>query len=296
MPYGYGQAAPGQAVPPGAGYGYPQAGQPQPGQVPYGQAPYAQPPQGQAPYAQPAGAEQPGQQVFSAIDQHANAAYAAAAQAFGQQMVMPTPPGTRSIDEICASGYRVDIGAWMSEGWQLAKGLLGPMIGFLLVVGVIQSITFGLAGLVMGPLMAGAFIVALRTLKGRPQPFGAFFHGFKAFLPLFLYSLVAGLLIGLGSLLIIPGIYLGVAWCWSTLLIVDRGMDFWPAMAASMKVVNKNFWGTLAWLLVSGLLGSAGALACGFGLLVTLPWAICMQVVAYKHIFGLNPGPDCCET
>ena len=292
------QAAPqappayGQPQPPPPAYGQPQAapyGQPQ--AAPYGQQPppgYGQP---QAPYGQP----QAGQQVFSAIDQQAGAAYGAVAGAFGQPMGMATPAGLRSIEEICATPYNVQIGKWIGEGWGLVKQVLWPMIGFLFLAGLIFGVTFGIALIVAAPLMAGMMIVPLRTLKGRPQPFGAFFHGFRAFLPLFLYSLVAGFLIQVGMyIILIPGLYLATAWCWANLLIIDRGMEFWPAMAASMKVVNKNFWGTLGWLFVSGLVMSLGYLACGLGLLVTIPWFVCMQIVAYRDIFGLNPGMDRC--
>jgi hypothetical protein len=266
----------------------PAYGQPQP--APYGQPPQAAP-YGQQPYGQP----QPGQQVFTAIDQQAGAAYGAVAGAFGQPMAMATPAGVRSIEEICATPYNVQIGKWIGEGWQLCKQVLWPMIGFFFLISLIIGITFGIAAIVAVPLMAGMIIVPLRVLKGRPQPFGSFFHGFRAFLPLFLYGLVAGFLIQIGMyILFIPGLYLATAWCWAMLLIIDRNMDFWPAMAASMKVVNKNFWGTLGWLFVSGLVMSLGYIACGIGMLVTIPWFVCMQIVAYKDIFGLNPGMDRC--
>jgi hypothetical protein len=290
-PPAYGQQ-PAPQAPPAYGQQQPPAAYGQPPQAPYGQppqaAPYGQP---QAPYGQP----QPGQQVFTAVDQGAQAAYGAVAGAFGQPMGMATPAGLRSIEEIAATPYNVQIGKWIGEGWALCKQVLWPMIGFLFVLGLIIGITFGIAAIVAVPMAAGMMIVPLRTLKGRPQTFGAFFHGFRAFLPLFLYGLVAGFLIQVGMyLLFIPGLYLATAWCWAQLLIIDRGMEFWPAMAASMKVVNKNFWGTLGWLFVSGLVMSLGYIACGIGMLVTIPWFVCMQIVAYKDIFGLNPGMDRC--
>jgi hypothetical protein len=302
-PPAYGQQPPTPQPPPAYGQPpqqpYGQPGQPygQPPQQPYGQPgqPYGQPGQ---PYGQPPQQAYGGQQVINAVDQGAQAAYGAVANAFGQPMgpgAFAAPPGTRSIEEICQTGYQMQIGKWMSDGWQLCKPILWPMVGFLFVTGVISNVTFGLSYLVYGPLMAGLTIVPLRLAKGRPQPFGKFFDGFKAFLPLFLLSIVMGVLIWVGAmLLIIPGIYLAIAWTWANLLVIDRGMDFWPAMAASMKVVNKNFWGTLGWLVVSGFMAGLGVVACGLGLLITIPWFYCMQVAAYRDIFGLNPGMDRC--
>jgi uncharacterized membrane protein len=79
------------------------------------------------------------------------------------------------------------------------------------------------------------------------------------------------------------------------MLVIERGMDFWPAMMASMKVVNRNFWGTFGWMLLSGLLVFLGYFACCLGVLVTACWGIGMQIAAYRDIFGLSAGPDRCE-
>jgi hypothetical protein len=308
----YGQP---QAQPPQQPYGQPAApayGQPQaqPPQQPYGQPaapaygqqpaanPYGQPaanPYGQ-PAANPYGQPQPGQQVLNAIDQGANAAFGAVGNAFGQPMAMATPAGVPSIEEIIQRGYQVQIGKWMGDGWQLAKQVLWPMIGYSIILGVIANVTFGLSYLIYGPFMAGLLIVPLRTAKGRPQPFGAFFQGFRAFTPFFLLFWVSSILVGLGYLfLVLPGIYLATAFMWCGLLVLDRNMDFWPAMMASLKVVNRNFWGSFGWLLVSSFVAMGlGMVTCGIGLLFTMPWLMCMQIVAYRDIFGLNPGTDRC--
>jgi hypothetical protein len=289
----YGQAQPGAPAP---GYGQPS---PPYGQPPYGQAPgygQAQPGYGQ-PQASPYGQDQ-GQPVLGQIEQGANAAYNAVAGAFGQPPSAASylpPQGLPSIEEICQRGYQIQFGKWIGDGWQLCKPILGSMIGYTLLFCVIIGLTFGLAAIAIGPLAAGFMIVPLRLAKGRPQTFGAYFHGFRAFMPFFLYSIVAGLLIGAAYVVfVIPGLYLATAWCWAMLLMLDRNMDFWPAMMASMKVVHRNFWPTLGWILVVGIISSVGQIACGIGMLVTMPWAMCMMVAAYRDIFGLNPGQDRC--
>jgi len=282
--------APPYAAPPASPYAAPPASPyaaapPSPGGV-YG-APYP-PPYGQPPpYAPPFGAPP----------------YPGAGAAYGAPPFVPLPgpvgplPPPPSIEEICARGYSVQIGKWVGEGWQIIKPVLWPMIGFLLITNMLSNATGGLSLLIYGPLMAGAYLVPLRLLKGRPHTFGTFFEGFRAFVPLFLLSLVSGLLVMTGFLfLILPGIYLGTAFAWAQLLVLDRGMDFWPAMMASMKVVNRNFWGTFGFFLVAGLLASLGLLACCVGYLFTWPWLVGMQMAAYRDIFGLTPGPDRCES
>ena len=210
----------------------------------------------------------------------------------GADFVFVLTPGLATIEDICARGYQVQIGKWLSEGWQIVKPIYWGMVGFLFVAFMINYFT---SSVISGPLMAGLLLVPMRTLKGRPQEFGRYFDGFKAFLPLFLVSIVGGLIVLAGLIfLILPGIYLGIAFSWATLLVVDRGMDFWPAMVGSLKVVNRNFWGTLGFVLVQGLLMTLGLIPCCLGLIFMTPWLYGMQIAAYRDIFGLNPGIDRC--
>ena len=118
----------------------------------------------------------------------------------------------------------------------------------------------------------GNFIVSAKLLQGQTPEFRDFFSGFQYFLPLLLLSLVAGLFIGIGTiLLIIPGVYLAVAYLFASYLVVDRRLDFWPAMELSRRTVNPRWFGYFAFVLLLALLNLAGAIALGLGLLVTIP-------------------------
>ena len=199
--------------------------------------------------------------------------------------------GPRPIEHILAYGYRLDIGAILSEGWRLFTADIGGFIGFTLVSGVIAVLlAFTIVGLLLYmPLFAGLWIVPLMMLKGRPHGFNDFFGGFKQLGELLLLGLVMGLLIGLGTIaFILPGIYLGIAWTWALGLVLDRRMGFWDAMSASLKVVNKNFWETLLLVLVIAVINSIGSMVV-VGSLVTIPLSFCMLVAGYKAVFGLDP-------
>ncbi len=207
--------------------------------------------------------------------------------------VQYTPPtyGPRPIDHILAYGYRLDLGQILSEGWRLFTADIGGFIGFTIVAGLIA---IGLALTLVGmlfymPLFAGFWVVPFFMLKGRPHVFGDFFGGFRQTGQLLLLGLVMGLLVFVGTLLlIIPGIYLAIAWTWAMGLVIDRKMGFWEAMSVSMKVVNKNFWETLLLVLVIAVINSLGS-AVFVGSLVTIPLGICMLVAGYRAIFGLDP-------
>ena len=108
-------------------------------------------------------------------------------------------------------------------------------------------------------------------------------------MPLLLLSLVAGLFIGIGTLLlIIPGVYLAVAYLFASYLVVDRRLDFWPAMELSRLTVNPRWFGYFAFLLLLALLNLAGAIALGVGLLVTIPLSFCTVTAAYADLFGFQ--------
>ncbi len=212
----------------------------------------------------------------------------------------PVPPGV-SVDptalarEIIARGYQVDIGDCIGRGWALVKGDFWPIVGvnaLLWVTMVLANLVY--AGIVVnGPLLGGLYYFFLKRVRGQQSGVNEAFAGFSlAFLQLFLGQLVLGLLGGIGLLLcLVPGIYLLVAWTFTLLLIVDKRMDFWPAMELSRQVVTAKWWSIFGLLIVSGLLNLAGMLALCVGVFVTAPIATAAMVYAYEDIFGVQKAP-----
>jgi len=102
--------------------------------------------------------------------------------------------------------------------------------------------------LLSGPLMGGLYLYFLKKIRRETAGVETAFTGFRQPLPhLVLGGFLASFLTVLGFLcLILPGIYLFVAWIFTFPLIVDRRLDFWPAMRLSRKIISKhwwNFWG-----------------------------------------------------
>lgn len=83
-----------------------------------------------------------------------------------------------------------------------------------------------------------------------------------------------------------PWIYITTCWAFSMPLVIDKGMRFWPALELSRRIVKKHWWGTFGLLVVIGLLAISGVIACGIGMLVTLPVAIASLSVHYEKVFG----------
>ncbi|HXI70735.1 MAG TPA: DUF975 family protein [Verrucomicrobiae bacterium] len=100
------------------------------------------------------------------------------------------------------------------------------------------------------------------------------------------------LLVSLPVLLVcaIPAIYLSVCWKFTLPLIVDKQLDFWTAMGASRKMVNKHWFHVFGLIVLISLLNLAGLCACCIGVLFTFPVGIAALMYAYETIFSEGPA------
>ena len=139
-------------------------------------------------------------------------------------------------------------------------------------------------------LTAGLFKYYLKLIRGEGAGVADAFSGFG---PMIGHLILAGLLVNILSMigylfLILPGIYLVIAWNFTIPLIIDRQMGFWDAMELSRKMVSKHWFLVFGLLLVSGLIAAAGMLLCCIGILVTMPISFAAIMYAYEIIFSQN--------
>jgi hypothetical protein len=183
------------------------------------------------------------------------------------------------------------------------------------------GVAFSLANVILtGPLMGGVYYFLLKHIRRQPAEIGDIFAGFRlafgqlllgylvmviltflsalpglviAGLPIYLMvehhaaEVVPILVAALGFVIaIIPAIYLSVGWIFSLPLIIDRQMEFWPAMSASRRMVGKHWWLIFGLTVMCGLIKLAGFAACCVGLFFTLPLAFAAMMFAYESIFS----------
>jgi tetratricopeptide (TPR) repeat protein/tRNA A-37 threonylcarbamoyl transferase component Bud32 len=189
-----------------------------------------------------------------------------------------------------AGDYTLDIGSCLRRGWLLVRSDFWPVVGVtLLVLLVTQAASSTVAGIILaGPLLGGLCLYYLKKIRSEPAGVGTAFSGFSiAFLQLFLAALVPPILIFLGFLcLILPGVYLAVAWIFTLALVVDKRLDFGPAMKLSRKTVSRHWWKFFGFILVLALLNLVGVLCCFVGSLVIIPVTFAALAYAYEDIFG----------
>jgi capsular polysaccharide biosynthesis protein len=137
--------------------------------------------------------------------------------------------------------------------------------------------------------MGGLYLYYLKKIRGEPVRVETAFSGFShSLLHLILASFVTGVLTVLGFLcLILPGIFLCVAWLFTLPLVIDKRLDFWPAMRVSLKTISKHWWKFLGFLIILALVNLGGLLLCLVGVFITLPISFAALMYAYEDI--VNP-------
>ena len=254
---------------------------------------------------------------FAEIQQTTTAKPPSLAVGAGTAAVVPT-------EVVLGRDYNLDIGACIARSWELLKQNFWPVIGISLLITIItfainqviglgsrpavrdmiltHHLSVGGISLVLGTsllgspvytvLTAGLFKYYLKLIRAEAPTIADAFAGFSPIAgQLILLGLVSSILNLIAFFLcVIPMIYLTVSWIYALPLIIDRNLQFWDAMELSRKVVGKHWFITFAFLLVIGLLGACGFIACCIGLFVTIPLATIALMYAYEDIFS-RQGP-----
>jgi len=181
---------------------------------------------------------------------------------------------------------QVRAGHWVGEGWVLVKADMGTY--------VLLAIVFVLLGsmvpiILQGPLIAGLQIFTMKQMMGRRAEFADLFLGFNYFLPTLVASLLIALFVSIGTLFcIIPGLVVAAMYKFTYLFIVDKRMDFWPAMQSSHALVKRDYAGFTLFLLLMLLVDLLGLLCCVVGIFVAMPVTLAAITVAYKELVGFD--------
>jgi hypothetical protein len=193
---------------------------------------------------------------------------------------------------------KLDIISCYERSWKLLKSNFWPLVG----ISILMSVIYAALGytqlqgvLVVTPLFgavfsAGVYYFFLRKVRGQPASFGDVFAGFtKAFLTLFVAGLLVSIFITVGVFcLVLPGLYLAVAYSFTVILAVDKGLGFWEAMETSRKVITRQWWRVLGLMLLAIPFLILGAVALGVGIFVAIPLVLGAITYAYEDL--CNPG------
>jgi len=196
------------------------------------------------------------------------------AAALQQQPVAPAPAAPANPEgvagdwqaEVLARDAELKFGECLAAGWRFLGANAGFLAGaiFLTWVPNFALVFLSVTVPVLGPLillclnsvlMGGFYLACLRRQRGESVSPTEVFCGFKvAFAQLLLAGLVSGLLIEVSvCCLILPFIFLAVAWFFAVPLVADKKLFFWAGMELSRKVVTRVWFEMFVLLLIAFL-------------------------------------------
>jgi hypothetical protein len=235
----------------------------------------------------------------------------------------PTGPAPASIEKPTAvktstaagdpGGYDFAIMDVIREAWEKTSGVKGTLWGgfivmslIILALSTVMGILVSFSGggsaaaalsmamqmtvtVAMYPLMTGVIMIGIRRAVDLPVDYKMVFGYFGYLLPIIISAVLTSIMTTLGFLLlIIPGMYLSLAYVMVWPLIVERDMGPWEAMETSRKAVHRKWFKVFGLYFVTGLIVSISAIPFGIGLIWTMPMAVMVTGILYRDIFGVS--------
>ena len=149
--------------------------------------------------------------------------------------------------------------------------------------GVAASLTQAIVNIILYPLGIGLGLLGIRRAAGKDTPLSTLWEPYSQFIPLVVMLVLMGLLIVGGFfLLVLPGIYLAVAYSFAPYLIVEKNMGVWEALETSRKAITTYWWRYFALLLIGMLLFIVGVIP----LLLGLAWVLPIMAIAIGEVFA----------
>jgi hypothetical protein len=212
----------------------------------------------------------------------------------GEAAILSVPAAPQpQAEDLLARAAKLDIGACLSRGWDLWLNHFGRLLlAYLILIPIsvalafVQLGTLPVASMVLsGVFTAGLFRYMLKLLHGKPAALSDLFAGFReAPGSLISAGIATAVFTLLGCFLILPGIYLAVAWTFTYPLILEKKMPFWPAMELSRRVITRNWWRMLLLMMAAALFSLMGITALFIGIILTLPISMCVLTCAYDSL------------
>ena len=221
-----------------------------------------------------------------------------------------------SLEKAVAGEYQFGIGEVLSEAWEKVAGSKLKIVGAMFIYALLATLATGLISIFLDaqpyydadqivegalidmlvgwiaspvtiPLSLGVLLLGYARANDEELRIDAIFNYYVVVWPLFFASLLITILTYVGFLfLLLPGIYLSVAYTFALPLMIDKKLDIWGAMEVSRQAVTKH------WFLIAGVNGTMvvlivlSALPFGIGLIWTIPLMMIVQGVMYRKIFG----------
>jgi hypothetical protein len=177
--------------------------------------------------------------------------------------------------------------SWLTLGFT-SEAFRGPAFGtsaFFIDL-VIQFVGYGVIGILEGGLM----LYAMMHVRGQAPTFQDFSKGMQNAGALF----VSGILVNIMTTIAVffccfPALIVGGLTMFTVPLIVDRNLGAVDAISESWRMLASQWLKAALFILVAGLVAFLGLLACGVGILVTMPLMYASMAVMYVRMNDAAP-------
>ena len=191
---------------------------------------------------------------------------------------------------------KLDIGSCFGKSFEVYKSNLPLLIGASLVASLLISVSFGI---LTGPLLAGLLVLVLKMVDGKGDAqFNNLFESFDSFLTTFLLCLAWGAaayaVYAILSLIPVLGMLAGLVTSsafsvfivFSILQVSEKKMGFQEASKSAFEMLKTDLWMLIAVGILASLAASVGGIACGIGIVITMPFYYVMMATAYRACSG----------
>ena len=154
-------------------------------------------------------------------------------------------------------------------------------------VGGMASLIEIIITLVLFPLGVGLGLLGIRRAAGKDTPVSTLWEPYSHALPLIVMFILMAVLVVAGFfLLVLPGIYLSIAYSFAPYLIVEKNMGVWQALETSRKAITQYWWRYFGLMIVALVLIIIGAIP----LLIGLIWVLPIVAIATGEVFAKTFG------
>jgi uncharacterized membrane protein len=224
-----------------------------------------------------------------------------------------------SVEKALAGDYSLEIGAVLSEAWSRTNGykwtfqvafgiyfcILLAVIGAYAAIAFMGTLKDGEGSLLhtiamelLGqmiyivaatPAYTGLYLLALNRAIDAPVKVTELLGCYRHLVPLTATAILTGIFTILGYVaLILPGIYLAVAYIFAPVLVVEKGMAVGDAIRTSRKAVSRKWLSMFLLLFILGIINVLGAIPLGIGLVWTAPMSMIALGIVYRDMFGVS--------
>jgi hypothetical protein len=227
--------------------------------------------------------------------------------------------GGGSLENGIAGNYEFSIGDILNEAWEKTDGAKGTIWLSILLYAVFAFVVVFILGMVLGivgigataatgsigtmivsmivtqivemavimPVAMGMFMIGIKRAAGAPSQATDIFGHFSKALPLLGTIVLMYILVFIGTLLLVlPGIYLMIAYWLAMPLIIEKNLGPWEALEASRKAITHHWFGFLGMGLIMTVIMIVAMIPLGIGLIWALPFMLIASGIVYRNVFG----------